>query len=217
MSSQLAAKIASKRSKYISTDVYVLRIRFLYIRPIWALKVVVDIAPGMVLVCFSHDKSDPMTSWNASGAYNPDKYYTEASDKSGRGDPINARIPPQIGSSIAALVQSGVVSEYRTLSDFVRDAVVHRLHTIGEKIQSGEIQRRVNMVAMLNEEIQTQREKEDYFALISMIETRHMEYSAKSMSQANQYLKGRLAEIDAIPGDYQADYERRLSAKLYPV
>lgn len=156
-----------------------------------------------------------MTSWNPAGAYDPDKYYTEASDKNGRGDPVNTRIPPQIAGSIAALVQSGKIPEYRTQSDFIRDAVVHRLHTIGEKIKSGEIIRTVHMIAMLNEEIQAEKEKEAYQALIALIEARHSEYATKSPTKASVYLKQRLAEIDAIPEDFQADYDARLSARLH--
>lgn len=160
-----------------------------------------------------------MPSWNlVSSTYDPNHFYTEASDKSGRGDPVNARIPPQIAGTIAALVQSGKVPEYRTQSDFIRDAVVHRLHTIGEKVESGDIVRVVNLVALLNDEIRVDREKDDYASLMHLIETRHMDYLSKGRAdKAQQYIKGRLAEIDAIPFDYQEDYERRLTAKLYPV
>lgn len=157
-----------------------------------------------------------MTTWNPAGAYDPNKYYTEASDKNGRGDPVNTRIPPQIAGSIAALVQSGRIPEYRTQSDFVRDAVVHRLHTIGERIASGEIMRRVNMVAMLNEEIQLEKEKEAYDSLMALIDSRYTKYMSQGQhSKANIYIKGRLAEIDAIPDDLQTDYENRLAAKLH--
>jgi Arc/MetJ-type ribon-helix-helix transcriptional regulator len=158
-----------------------------------------------------------MPSWNLVGAYDPEKFYTEASDKGGRGDPVNARIPPQVAGTIAALVQSGKIPQYRTQSDFIRDAVVHRLHTIGEKVDSGEIVRTVNLIALLNYEIQAERAKKDYNTLMSLIETRHMDYSATSMTKANQYIKNLLAEIDAIPDDFQEDYEQRLSAKLYPI
>ncbi len=157
-----------------------------------------------------------MPSWKLStGSYDPDKFYTEASDKSGRGDPLNARVPPQIAGTIAALVQSAKIPEYRTASDFVRDAIVHRLHTIGEKVDSGEITRTVNMVALLNDEIHTSRAKDDFHALVALIKTRHFDYGARSMEKANQYVKGRLAEIDSIPEDFQEDYEKELTQLLY--
>jgi len=157
-----------------------------------------------------------MPSWKlSSGTYDPSKYYTEASDKSGRGDPANARIPPQIAGTIAALVQSAKIPEYRTQSDFIRDAIVHRLHTIGEKIDDGDIIRTVNMVILLNDEIHNSRAKDDFHALVALIKTRHFDYAAKSMEKGNEYVKGRLAEIDSIPEDFQEDYEHELTQLLY--
>lgn len=160
----------------------------------------------------------PMPSWTLSdGAYDPNKFYTEASDKSGRGDPVNARIPPQIAGTIAALVQSGKIPEYRTQSDFIRDAIVHRLHDIGERVDSGEIRRTVNMVVLLNQELQAERAKDDYATLIDLIRRRHQDYLKQSLEKANLYVKERLAEIDGIPLDYQEDYERTLSGLLYNI
>jgi hypothetical protein len=76
-----------------------------------------------------------MPSWTpADSSYDPNKFYTEGSDKSGRGDPTSVRFPPQTASAIAALVQSGKIDAYRTTSEFVRDAVIHRLQYIGEKL-----------------------------------------------------------------------------------
>lgn len=160
-----------------------------------------------------------MPSWTltSGSAYDPDKFYTEASDKTGRGEPSTVRLPAQVGGSIAALVQSAKIPEYRTQSDFIRDAVVHRLQSIGEKIDSKEIVRTVHLVTLMNQEISHERDKDDYNALMNLIEQRHMDYSSQSMDKANSYIKDRLTEIDAIPDDYQEDYERRLSAKLYRI
>ena len=158
-----------------------------------------------------------MPTWKLTdSSYDPDKFYTEASDKSGRGDPVNARIPPQIAGTIAALVQSAKIPEYRTQSDFIRDAVVHRLHDIGVRVDSGEILRVVHLTTLMNQEIAAERDKDNYNSLINMIEQRHIDYRPGT-EKATQYIKGRLAEIDAIPEDYQADYEKRLSNLLYPV
>ena len=158
-----------------------------------------------------------MPTWKLTdSSYDPDKFYTEASDKSGRGDPVTARLPSQASGSIAALVQSAKIPEYRTQSDFIRDAVIHRLHDIGVKIQDGEILRVVHLTTLMNQEIAAERDKDDYNNLMNMIEQRHVDYRPGS-EKATQYIKGRLAEIDAIPEDYQKDYERRLSSLLYPV
>lgn len=159
-----------------------------------------------------------MPSWKPADHYDPNAFYTEASDKKGRGEPINARIPPQIHHGIAALVQSGKIPQYETQSDFVRNALVHQLHRDAERTNSGELRRVVSMVTLLNREIQAQREHDDYMQLMSLIEDRHMDFLARGKADAaGQYIKERLSEIDALPERFQEDYEKRLSAKLYPI
>ncbi len=159
-----------------------------------------------------------MTSWKPADAYDPDAYYTEASDKKGRGEPIQARVPPQIAGAIAALVQSGKIPPYQTQSDFVRNALVHQLHKDSERTQDESLRRVVTMVTLLNNEIRATREKDDYNQLMDMISQRHSDYLAQGkIEEAALYIKGRLAEVDALPDRFQDDFEKRLSAKLYPV
>lgn len=159
-----------------------------------------------------------MTSWKPSDNYDPDAFYIEARDKNGGGEIINARIPPQIHGSIAALVQSGKIPQYRTQSDFIRNAIVHQLHKDLERTEDAEQMRKLSMILLMNQEISASREAEDYRSLMSMIESRHTEYiMAQKTEEARLYIKTRISEIDAIPDRYQDDYEKRLSAKLYPV
>jgi Arc/MetJ-type ribon-helix-helix transcriptional regulator len=159
-----------------------------------------------------------MPSWTPADTYDPNAFYTEASDKKGRGEPINARIPPQIHGGIAALVQSGKIPAYQTQSDFVRDALVHHLHRMAERTNDEALRRRVSMVTLLNREIQAQQEKDDYAQLMMLIEDQIVDYRMRNQNEASsQYIKERLSEIDALPERFQEDYERRLSAKLYPI
>lgn len=157
-------------------------------------------------------------SWTPADTYSPDAFYTEASDKKGRGTPLQARVPPNIAHSIAALVQSGKLPQYETSSDFIRDALVHHLHRRLELADDQLGLRRLNMTILLNNEIHSQRQHDDFQQLMSLIETRHLEYMTKGkVEEGRQYLKDRLSEIDAIPDRYQEDYHNRLSAKLYPI
>lgn len=159
-----------------------------------------------------------MTSWKTADNYDPEAFYTEARDKNGGGEIVNARIPPQIHGSLAALVQSGKIPQYRTQSDFIRNAMVHQLHRDLERIQDQDQMRKLNMIILLNQEISAQREQDDYNSLMQMVEARHLEYVLSGKTEdARLYIKTRLTEIDAIPDRYQDDYEKRLGAKLYPV
>ena len=159
-----------------------------------------------------------MPSWTPADVYDPDAFYTEGRDKQGGGENVQARVPPQIHGSIAALIQSGKIPQYRTMSDFVRNALVHQLHKDLERMDTPDQLRMLQLVIVMNNEIAAERETETYNDLVAMIERRHMEYIALGkQEQATAYIKRRLADIDAIPDRHQEDFERRLSSKLYPV
>jgi Arc/MetJ-type ribon-helix-helix transcriptional regulator len=159
-----------------------------------------------------------VTSWTPADSYSPEAFYTEGTDKKGQGERITIRVPPRVARGIAKIVQSGKIPPYETLSDFVRNALVHQLHKDAERISDGELRNLVNMVALLNEEITMHREEEDYYQIISYIETHYAGYLAQGkVNQAQQYIKERLSRVDDIPARFQDDYDKRLGAKLYPV
>lgn len=159
-----------------------------------------------------------MTSWNPADSYNPDAFYTEATDKKGQGERISIRIPPRVVRGIAKIIQSGKIPPYETLSDFVRNAIVHQLHKDSERMNDGELKRLVNMVALLNEEITLAREEDDYHQIVAYIEGHYSGYlSQGKIGLAQQYIKERLSRVDDIPERFQDDYEKRLGSKLYPV
>lgn len=159
-----------------------------------------------------------MPSWKPADNYDPEAFYTEASDKKGRGEPIQARIPPQVSGAIAALVQSGKIPQYQTQSDFVRNALVHQLHKDSERTKDEALRKIVTMVTLLNNAIRAARERDDYKTLMDLIQERYTELaSSGKVEEASMYIKARLAEIDALPDRFQEDYEKRLSQRLYPI
>lgn len=64
------------------------------------------------------------------GGYARTHFYTAGTDKRGHSERLVARVPPTVMGEVAHLVQSGLIPEYRTAADFVRDAIHHRLHDI---------------------------------------------------------------------------------------
>lgn len=83
-------------------------------------------------------------------SYSLDEVYSRSTD--GRGHSANlgqVKVSPEMAGEIGALVASGVIPEYRTAQDFVRDAVVHRLAYWAEKQKNGDLQRRVTIEAMM--------------------------------------------------------------------
>jgi len=55
----------------------------------------------------------------------PNKFYYRSSDKNGHSQPVHARIPKHWDGAIAYIIET--VKAYKCKSDFVRDAVVHRI------------------------------------------------------------------------------------------
>lgn len=62
--------------------------------------------------------------------YSEDKFYVESMDGHGHSAVSRVRIPIWADAAITEIIQKGIVPEYRTKGDFIRDAVVHRLYWI---------------------------------------------------------------------------------------
>ena len=69
-------------------------------------------------------------------SYNPDNFYTFSQDTKGHSNAIHVRVPPNIMGAVDELVQSKIFEPLRTTSDFVRDAIHHRLHYLSERNNS---------------------------------------------------------------------------------
>lgn len=65
-------------------------------------------------------------------AYSPDRFYTRATDGKGHAELLHLKLPPELASALAQIVQSRAIPEYRTVQDLIRDAIVHRLHYLRE-------------------------------------------------------------------------------------
>lgn len=159
-----------------------------------------------------------MASWTPAENYDPNAFYTEGTDKKGMGERITVRVPPRVVRGIAKIVQSGKIPPYETVSDFVRNAIVHQLHKDAERVSDGDLRSLVSMITLLNDEISMAREEEDYHSIMNYIEGHYSGYLAQGkVDQAHRYIKERLARIDDIPARFQDDFEKRLGAKLYPM
>lgn len=87
---------------------------------------------------------DPFTMQD-DGDYSPDTVYNRSTDGHGHNVNIQTRVAPDIAGELNALVASQVIPEYRTSADVVRDALVHRLYYIAQKIKDGDLERRVTI------------------------------------------------------------------------
>lgn len=87
-------------------------------------------------------------------AYSIDGYYTRSKDQQGHSTVYHVRMPDFVAGRIAAIIESKTVPDYKTAADFIRDAIVHRLHYLSEQVITGklsdELQRAINRVALEN-------------------------------------------------------------------
>lgn len=81
------------------------------------------------------DGSDPQTradpEWKPRSDYDPNEFYIR-SEKKGQSQSVTLRLQPDLARSIAVTVQSGQYP-YHTNSDFIRDAIVHRMTYLAEQ------------------------------------------------------------------------------------
>jgi len=75
---------------------------------------------------------EPRRVSRRAGEYDPDEFYVRSTNKHDHSDQTRIRIPGDVLAELSGLIASKEIPEYRTVSDFFRDAAVHRLHYIAD-------------------------------------------------------------------------------------
>lgn len=63
--------------------------------------------------------------------YDPSHFYIKSTDGRGHGEKMSLTVPPEILGRIQAMIETRKFP-YRTTHDFIRDAVLHRLHQLND-------------------------------------------------------------------------------------
>ena len=74
--------------------------------------------------------------------YDALKFYCRSTDVRGHGDHHSVKMPPEIAREIRIFVEAGGFPQYQTAQDFIRDAIVHHLHTRSSQIGDPRIRER---------------------------------------------------------------------------
>ena len=80
-----------------------------------------------------------------SNKYSVDNFYTGTSGNNTTTNIGAVRLPSSLYAEMAALIQSGVVPEYRHMQEIIRDAVIHRMKYLGEQRKQGNLVREVTV------------------------------------------------------------------------
>jgi hypothetical protein len=108
---------------------------------------------------------DPWSLANAN-TYDIDKFYCRSTDGKGHYRNIQVPLSPALMGEIQALVASQVISSYRTLQDFIRDACIHRAKYVAELVKSGVLGKVIDSEIMLAEVARRRVEREGYQKVI---------------------------------------------------
>lgn len=98
--------------------------------------------------------------------YNPDHFYTRSTNKHDHSVDLRFKLPPHIGSMLSEIVDSKRFPALRSVNDFCRDAVIHRLHYLNEQIANGKFERGLSLEMRLARLAQQQQEIQSLEAIV---------------------------------------------------
>ena len=162
-----------------------------------------------------------MSKWSTTSGqkYDKDRRYTNHSDKAGHSSEVRLRLPPQMAAQIGEIVAAKIIPDYRRSSDFVSDAVYHHLHRISIEIDSGEIQRTLNILVMLDDAKRKKQEREAFEELIDTInDNAQVFYSTHSKEaewgRLREYMDELVDMVEFIPPEHKSDYLTTIEVHL---
>lgn len=151
--------------------------------------------------------------------YDPHHFYTHSQDKKGHSFHLRVNFPKPLAGAIGALIQTGIIPQYRTIEDFARDAIYHRSKQIALAIDDEDLDRTVDMAMMLADElhlIAIQDEAESFIAAVKTNAARLWEQGERA--GLRKYLVDREPFVDSIPSPFSgelkdviAEYRGRLN------
>ena len=154
-------------------------------------------------------------------AYSLDAFYTRSKDFQGHSTVYHVRMPDYVAGEIAAIIESKKIPEYRTAADLIRDAIIHRLHYLGERVESLSegMAKTISRVTIENQTTQYQNELKAYSELCVQVRDACREaLAASDYDQLYSYIQQQRDLAEAIREPFRSrvlevldEYERRLA------
>lgn len=94
-------------------------------------------------------------------SYSADRFYTRSTNKHDHSAEGKFRLPPQIQAQIAQIVESKRYPQLRSIQDFYRDSVIHRLHYLNEQIGDDRLDKQLSLEMRACRVDEMRREVED--------------------------------------------------------
>lgn len=113
-------------------------------------------------------------SWGTvdpSDAYDPFRFYTGSEDKRGHSAMMRFNVPKNIMGQIKAVIDDGSIPEYRSLSDFGRDAVVHRARQVAQWLDNEQLTSAIDLYLMIENHEKLIQSRKDTEHLLDLART----------------------------------------------
>ena len=171
---------------------------------------------GDLVASSAQDKAVNRWGTTTPVGYSPDANYTQASDKQGHSAKLTVKLPVNVAGEVAAAVQSGKISDYKTAQDFIRDAVIHRLHYHAPTLDDQDIERKISMWTIHNDAMRAKQQREEYAEMMGSIEEHITHLSTTGQRKTlRDYLVDLLDKTElAIPEQFQVEYREFVRARL---
>lgn len=130
-------------------------------------------------------EDDPLSGWGTENPeYDEREFYVGSTDGKGHNTNVQVPIPPNIMGALSSMVATREIPAYRSVQDFVRDAIVHRLHQLAILDLSDD------------PELQRARAQEITSSRIAA-EVRALELDREQLAQAEEGMRVAASEGDA--------------------
>jgi hypothetical protein len=152
--------------------------------------------------------------WSSSSTPNGDddysvrNFYTRATDNKGHGATIRVPILPDLHAELGGLIALRRYPDYKTIGDFVRDAIMHRLRQLDEL---GELppalMRKARLLMSKEEAIRFQESIDDQRGTVD----EHKKAIDKARSRGlplTERLRQARAVLSELDGDFRAELQR---------
>ncbi len=148
--------------------------------------------------------------------YDPNAHYTQASDKKGHSANVQVRIPVNVAGEIATVYQSGKIPEIRNAQDFIRDAIIHRLHQLQPILDDPDLERQIGMWTIANTALRARQAREEYAEMMTAIgeQVQHLQVTNQT-DKLRSYLTELVDKTEiAIPPEFRQEYREEMNLRL---
>lgn len=129
--------------------------------------------------------------------YKLDHFYVDSTDKRGHNEKVQITVSPSVYGEIGSLVGDPKFAEYRTMADFVRDAIIHRLHYLSTEFETTpELERLVLLQIELADMARQQRRKASADALVDSFVDQFRDASREEAAVLKQQVAHALDTLD---------------------